>query len=260
MEQMERDSGLIDKELIKRRFGKALESYRQHATVQGRVNERLIALLKDNAEQSRFNRALEIGCGPGGLAKRLLEEFAVDELHLNDICGEWEEVLRHELGGLFHTFHGCDGENFPFQGRFNLLLSASTVQWFHRPDRFFETAAAHQSTGDVLLFSMFGCQNFNEIRTVTGIGLTYPDAGQLKEWLKNDYDVRFYEEELISLRFNSPIEVLRHMKNTGVTATGAAFWGKKDLEAFCSRYNALFVENGEVKLTYHPVYVYATKK
>ena len=260
MEQMDRDSGLIDKGLIRRRFGRALESYRQHATVQGRVNERLITLLKNNTGQSRFNRALEIGCGPGGLAKRLLDEFAVGELHLNDICGEWEEVLRHELGDSFHAFHESDGEAFPFQGRFDLLLSASTVQWFHRPERFFLAAAAHQSKGDVLLFSMFGCENFNEIRTVTGIGLAYPEAEQLKKWLKNDYDVRVYEEELISLRFNSPIEVLRHMKNTGVTATGAAFWGKKDLEAFCSRYNALFVEDGEVKLTYHPIYIYAIKK
>ena len=251
---------MIDKELIRRRFGKALESYRQHATVQGRVNERLIALLKDNAGQSRFNRALEIGCGPGGLAKRLLDEFAVGELHLNDICGEWEEVLRSELGDLFHAFYGCDGEAFPFQGRFDLLLSASTVQWFHRPERFFVAAAAHQSKDDVLLFSMFGSENFNEIRTVTGIGLAYPEAEQLKKWLKNDYDVRVYEEELISLHFNSPIEVLRHMKNTGVTATGTAFWGKKDLEAFCSRYNALFVEDGEVRLTYHPIYIYAIKK
>ena len=260
MERMERDCFLIDKELVCRRFGKARDSYARNATVQSHVNEELLSLLKNNAEKKHFARALEIGCGPGSLTKLLVENFRIDELHLNDICPKWEEVLRHELGSSFQHFYGCDGEAFPFEGAFDLLVSASTLQWFHRPEQFFKEAACHMNKGGVLLFSSFGGENFKEIRAVTGKGLSYPNEGQLKNWLKNDYEIRFYKEELISLPFASPVEVLRHMKNTGVTATSVLFWGKKDLAEFCSRYNKLFANGGEVSLTYHPIYVYAVKK
>ena len=260
MERMERDTVLIDKGLVCRRFGKALNSYVQNATVQLHINEKLLSMLKSNTDKIHFERVLEIGCGPGNLTKLLLENFRFDELHLNDICSKWEEVLGVELGGSFQKFYGCDGESFPFEGVFDMLVSASTLHWFHRPEQFFKKAASHMNKGSVLAFSSFGSGNFNEIRTVTGRGLSYPDTQQLKGWLSNDYDLHFVEEESIPLWFASPIEVLRHMKNTGVTATGASFWSRKDLAEFTSRYNALFAENGEVRLTYHPIYVYAVKK
>ena len=260
MERMERDYSLIDKSLVCRRFEKALDSYSRNATVQSHINKKLLTLLKSNTDKECFNRVLEIGCGPGGLAKLMLDNFSIGELHLNDICGKWEEVLKRELGTSFHRFYACDGESFPFEGMFDLIISASTLQWFHHPEQFFEEAASRMNKGGILIFSSFGCENFKEIRSVTGKGLSYPDTRKLKSRLKSNYEIRFYKEELISLRFASPMDVLRHMKNTGVTATGTTFWGKKDLAEFCSRYNALFGNTGEVKLTYHPVYVYAVKK
>ena len=69
------------------------------------------------------------------------------------------------------------------------------------------------------------------------------------------------DEETIRLAFASPVEVLHHLKATGVTATGNRLWTKGRLEQFRKQYIEQFsTPDGCVTLTYRPVYFVAIKK
>ena len=68
------------------------------------------------------------------------------------------------------------------------------------------------------------------------------------------YDIVHTEEEVISLNFNNPMEVLYHLKQTGVTGTCNQSWTRSKLNLFCQEYERLFSpDKGSVSLTYHPI-------
>ena len=99
----------------------------------------------------------------------------------------------------------------------------------------------------LLLFSTFVPGNLYEIKKLTGKGLVYPTSDTLVGWLSTaDF---------------TPLDVLRHLKATGVTATGNGCWTKGQQESFCRQYVEQFATtDGQVTLTYRPFYILATKK
>ena len=78
---------MINKQLITRRFSRAIESYNREATAQkqiaGRLNDMLAHYLP-----ARPRHVLEIGSGTGFLTRPLLCTFHPEKLILNDICHE----------------------------------------------------------------------------------------------------------------------------------------------------------------------------
>ncbi|MFQ9022421.1 MAG: hypothetical protein ACLR6J_16480 [Parabacteroides merdae] len=56
----------------------------------------------------------------------------------------------------------------------------------------------------------------------------YPTSDTLVGWLSTaDFNLLHQEEDTIVLTFKTPLDVLRHLKATGVTATGNGCWIKK---------------------------------
>lgn len=127
---------------------------------------------------------------------------------------------------------------------------------------FFEKLAGHLTGGGYLLFNTFAPDNLTEIRQLTGQGLNYPSTDQLKAWLLPHFRLLHVEETTIRLTFPSPEDVLRHLKYTGVTATGNAQpWTRRIQSEFSRRYRDLFpAEPHQVTLTYRPVYLLGVKK
>ena len=147
-----------------------------------------------------------------------------------------------------------------FPGRFDLVVSASAFQWMRDLRGFFHRLAGLLQPGGCLLFNTFLPDNLFEIRTLTGRGLDYPTAAELGSWLSSDFEVKRCEEKTICFTFTSPVEVLRHLKATGVTATGNHLWTKGRLEQFRKQYIEQFsTPDGSVTLTYRPVYFVAIK-
>ena len=114
----------------------------------------------------------------------------------------------------------------------------------------------------LLLFSTFVPGNLYEIKELTGKGLVYPTSDTLVGWLSTaDFNLLHQEEDPIVLTFKTPLDVLRHLKATGVTATGNGCWTKGRQESFCRQYAEQFATtDGQVTLTYRPLYILATKK
>ena len=114
----------------------------------------------------------------------------------------------------------------------------------------------------MLLFNTFTPDNLSEIRALTGRGLAYPEADAIRRWV-GEAGLRILEErtEKIRLTFDTPLDVLRHLKLTGVTAThDAPAWTRRTQALFDEQYRRLFsTDDGKVTLTYSPLYVLAVK-
>ena len=123
-----------------------------------------------------------------------------------------------------------------------------------------ERFARWQSAGDVLLFSTFLPGNLREVRQLTGIGLSYPTSGDWRRWLERDYIIHHQQEERLTLCFDTPMQVLLHLKQTGVTGTNSGVWSAGKLRSFCEAYTHLYrTSENQVTLTYQPMYVLAER-
>lgn len=250
----------MDKRLIAERFAKARGTYGHEARVQQQVAEKMLRLLL-TATSSRFRHIVEFGCGTGCYSRLLQHTLQPDTLLLNDLCPEMRECVEEMLACNQVKFFPCDAETLDFPQGSDLITSCSTLQWFADAGRFFTRCHHFLAGGGILAFSTFGKQNMQEIRALTGHGLDYLPLEHLKALLSPGFDILYAEEEIVSLPFATPLRVLQHLKQTGVTGTDKKIWTKGRLQAFCDEYIRLFGdESRNVPLTYHPIYIIARKK
>lgn len=159
------------------------------------------------------------------------------------------------------SFLPCDAETLDFPQGTDLITSCSTLQWFADTERFFARCHHFLSDGGILAFSTFGKKNMREIHTLTGHGLEYLSLDNLKVLLSPRFEILYAEEEIVSLSFGTPLEVLRHLKQTGVTGTEKRVWTRGRLQSFCDEYIRMCGnDDRSVSLTYHPIYVIARKR
>lgn len=247
-------------ERIIARFSRALSTYDQHAEAQQLICQKLLTLLQ-SLPSRHYRRALEIGCGTGGFTRLLQENCVVDEWYLNDLCSGCEEKLVGRFEGQMMAFIAGDAEEIALPDQLDLIASASAFQWMKAPERFLQKLAKLLMPSGVCVFNTFAPGNLREIKQLTGKGLHYPTAEQLAAWLAEDFNVLHLQQEEIELHFDTPIEVLRHLKYTGVTATGDGNWTRSQQAEFCRNYTALYeTKEHQVTLTYCPIYVVAVKK
>ncbi|HDR1333346.1 TPA: malonyl-ACP O-methyltransferase BioC [Pasteurella multocida] len=245
----------IDKGRIKQRFSAAVSNYDQQARAQQQIHQRLLSLLS-YIDRQAFQRALEIGCGTGGLTKQLMSQLQVEHWELNDLC-DMREHLQSVLPQPFH-FHCGDAEQLPFPQQYDLIASASVVQWFEDKAGFIARCKVRLKKHGFLLFSTFTPNNLTQIKHLTGVGLTYPRLEDWQKWLVPEFEILALEHEEIVLHFDDPLAVLKHLKQTGVTATQQQGWTKGQLHAFCQQYQQHYRNaQHKVELTYTPMYVLA---
>ena len=112
-----------------------------------------------------------------------------------------------------------------------------------------------------MLFNLFTPDTLQEVKEISGQGLHYPTPEEEQSCLAKDYRIWQMEEERIVLTFSDPMEVLRHLKYTGVTANATGVWTKGKQAHFCEAYRERFATSeGKVTLTYTPLYLLASKQ
>ena len=239
----------MNKELIRQRFKRKLNSYNKNARIQKQMAEKLIGFVPTCKEEKP--KILEIGCGTG-----LLTELAVNKIPFSsytalDIVGECKDFINN-----IHTeikFVSNDIEEYidETDKSFDLIISNASLQWVENLTDFAEKLVKKLNPNGKLLFSTFGKENFREIYYVLGKSLNYHSKKELESKLY-EYQPKI-EEEIRIMAFNSPKDVLKHIQNTGVNALSQETWTKKDLINFEQEYNA-FCSNRPT-LTYNPVLI-----
>lgn len=273
----------MDKQLIAERFSRARDTYSREARVQQQVADKMMQLLQAHTPTDSFREVIEFGCGTGSYSRVIQQTLQPSSLLLNDLCAEMKECLTDVLSAQYITatdsmrcvastngntkpyrqvsFLAGDAENIDFPIGYNLITSCSTLQWFNSPERFFKRCHRFLAPNGYLAFSTFGIENMYEIRSLTGHGLHYLPLEKLTNLLQPLFDVVYREEETVSLTFDTPLQVLQHLKQTGVTGTEKKIWTRGRLQHFCEEYTRLFtIAHEKVSLTYHPIYIIAQKK
>ncbi|MDO4780233.1 MAG: malonyl-ACP O-methyltransferase BioC [Bacteroides sp.] len=252
----------MDKELIKKRFAKAKNTYNQHATVQKQVADKMINLIS-NVCKSDIDNALEIGCGTGFLTERLVNNLQINTLLVNDISEEMvAECMKLEQNGVSMGSIVGDAESIQMPSDLCLIASCSTIQWFTDPSLFLNTACNNLKKGGVIAISSFGKSNMKELKEVTNSGIAYKSLSELTDIIGKQCDIITAEEEELTMEFDTPIDVLRHIKSTGTNGLKAksTFSSTQGIESFSRKYSSLFSTPNGVSLTYNPIYIIAKKR
>lgn len=256
----------MNKTLICEHFSRAIATYPREATVQKQIASKMIRLLARHLS-APCREVIEFGCGTGTYSRLLVHTLRPHHLLLNDLCPHMkvccEDLLNERI-----SFVPGDAESLPFPKDTELITSCSALQWFESPEDFFRKCSRSLAPGGYLAFTTFGKDNLKEIRQLTGKGLPYRSRKELETALHPFFHILHSEEEHLPLLFRTPLEVLYHLKQTGVNGISQDSYSagtpslrtRGDLHRFCEQYAALFTRDSLVNLTYHPIYILAKKQ
>lgn len=236
---------LKDKSLIAERFGRSCRSYDTSATAQKAIADRLNGMIDLALGGMMPDDILEIGCGTGLLTRLIADRLRPSTLILWDIA-----PISGELPGLHRQ---CDAEaeiRRQSPDSLDMIISASTIQWFNSPAAFIRCCRPLLRPGGILAFSTFGPDNLAELQPYLKSSLNYADLPAWSTILQSsDFEVVTSLEEHITLTFTDTASLLRHLRLTGVNALPSGMAPTSTTRAILS--------SGLTSLTYHPLYFIA---
>lgn len=253
-------STVIDLGKVRRQFSRSMATYSPHAHAQ-----RLIAGHLNSYLQSRnpldCERVIEIGPGTGLFTNEWKKSIHPKEAYFMDLC----EMPDYNAAPVQHFLQGdaeaeitemanSRSEN-QLVGKVDAIISASAIQWFADPERFFINAYRLLKPGGILAVSTFSPGNLPELHGLRHDPMCYPSAEKIKIFLRDYNEVKIIEEK-VEIDFTTPLEALRHLRLTGVTGSGASATASA-LKRFASQYPQN--SRGRFSLTFKPLYILASK-
>ena len=243
-----------DAQEVGKSFEKSFARYGKTALVQKRIASRLAQLTLKRVNSGEVKRVLEIGAGTGFLTEILAAEIKNAHWFLNDLS----ERSFDYVGRIFETpptFIAGDAQIQELPSDIDLIVSSSCFQWFDSLGDFIEKLARSSSKNSIMAFSTFLPDNFREIRALTGKGLNYVGIVGIEAMLKRaGFELLCAEAETVKLEFEKPVDVLKHLRDTGVTGTFSEFWTPSKMKIFSRQYLDFFPSEKGVVLTYRPAY------
>ena len=237
-----------NKELIKKRFSKSLKTYSENAVVQKQMAEKLA----DEISGLKFDKILELGCGTGFVTKKLLKQNEFSEYVAIDMVGDCEKYISEISDKIRFVCGDIEDNKDIYNSKYNLIISNAVMQWVDNLPQFIGKLRENLTDNGYLVFTLFGKENYKELIPFVKNPLRYYSVDEIKEICDGFKTIKVYDEKFV-MEFETPTDVLRHIKNTGVNALSQTHWTKSDLISFEKEYPE------KVTLTYHPIYIVGVK-
>lgn len=240
---------------VQRSFRRGFATYDDSALVQKLIARGLTRRLLHHAADTRFARVLEAGYGTGQLTRLLLQRLPIQTLHLNDLAAAPLSFAPQA------DYRPGDIETLPLPDELDLAISASMIQWIADPQALIQRLCDAVQPGGWLALTGFGPAHFPELQAL-GSQAAAPSllsASVMADLLPPGWTVHEAGSHSRALWFASPHAVLGHLRDTGVNGRASRPWTRRDLNAFCQRYDQSFGQSGRVPLTYQPVWLIARK-
>ncbi len=244
---------------IRRSFSRSFVTYHEHASQQRWIAGKLIEVMRANGAPDHFRSALELGCGTGHLTQQLRAYFGFDRLSVNDLSASAAETAR--IAGAEFICGDAMRIGWPHQP--DLIASASMLQWLDEPSRLLRKSAAALAPGGWLAMSGFGPEQYRELVLIESAASRAPGLSRAKDLaaaLGDDIEILASGEAVRKMRFPTPLDVLEHLRHTGVNGRARRVWTRGRFLRFSLDYKRYFGNSAGVSLTYHPVWIIARKR
>lgn len=248
---------MINKNLVKFRFKKSIGTYDSSAVIQKEMASKLVEKILEHCG-TNFHKVFEFGVGTGFLSKNILSEIKFEEYYANDIIEESEFCIKNIINDA--KFLPGDIEKIELNEKFDLILSNAVMQWILDTDELLLKIKNNLEEEGYFAFTTFGEQNFKEIRETTGVSLKYLKTETLKEKCLQDFEIIHFEENIQTLCFDTPLDVLKHIKYSGTNGIKSLNWTVSKVRDFEKFYKESFSMGEKVMLTYNPIFVVLKSK
>ncbi|QRZ15285.1 methyltransferase domain-containing protein [Paracoccus methylovorus] len=241
-------------ERVARSFARGMKTYDQAALAQRQIAERLFAAYRCATPDHRPGRVLEAGYGSGHLTRHLLDLRPM-ALWLNDLAAP-------VLPGVRAVYLPGDIAEVALPEAVDLAASASMIQWVADPARVVDRLCRAVVPGGYLAISGFGPGHFPELRAL-GSRAQAPSCltgTEMAGLLPAGWRVCGAGEWRITLHFPGALEVLRHLRATGVNACAGQFRSANALRGFLACYEECHGGAQGVPLTYVASWLVAERR
>lgn len=238
---------IVAKDVVAKSFRRHAATYDDNAGVQERVAINLWDKCRERiAPELSHDRVIEIGPGTGLLTRQYIHELKYKSLELWDISG-----FKPDIDGLpQHCVVTCDAETAVRQlpdSCVDLLLSSATLQWFNDLPSFMDESVRVLRPGGYAAYAYFTSGTCREITELTGNSLAFSSLNI------SGGSVLFSDTETITELFDTPADVLRHLRMTGVNSLGNKHLPNHQIKSLIDRYPR--TDSGKAPLTYRVTYL-----
>ena len=242
-----------DNKHIKKQFEKSMKIYDKNASVQNMMASKMLIELEKIGKN--YDNILELGSGTGLLTSKIASNLIFKNFYANDLIEKSKLFVQKFIPDAIFL---CGNALKIKPGRkMDLIISNAMFQWFDNLEKALQIIKLSLDKNGILAFSTFAPENFCQIREITGLTLKYKSKNEIENILKNTgFEVLYSEEFFEELKFNTPLELLAHMKNTGVNSLSDATWTVKKVKDFCDKFSKKYPLTC---LTYAPVIIIARK-
>jgi malonyl-ACP O-methyltransferase BioC len=239
---------------IKKQFEKSMKVYNKNASVQNLMGDRL--LIELSKLSNSFDNILEIGCGTGLLTQKIAKNIKFKTYYANDLVEKSKNYIQKIIPEV--KFLAGNALKIKPSKKMDLLISNAVFQWFNNLDKAIEILKLSLANDGILAFTTFSPQNFKELTSITGLTLEYKTKDEVIKILENhNFEILYSEEFSEILEFKTPLELLAHLKNTGVNSLSEKTWTVKKVKDFCDNFAKKY---SKTQLTYTPIIIIARKK
>lgn len=227
---------MLDKNLIKKNFTKSLKTYDNNALIQKKTAAKLISII----QKKQFENILEVGSFSGVLTKEAIKNLTFENYLAVDIIDSYSCIK--DLSDKI-SFKNVDIESFNTEEKFDLIISNAALQWCEDFFTAVKKLKSYLKKGGLLAICVFGKKNLIEIKETFNSSLLYYCEAEIKEV----FPAAEVFEEIETLNFDSPAEILRHLKLTGVNSLSQNKFRISQLKVLENKFHN--------RLTYNPLYI-----
>ncbi|MCM1449668.1 MAG: DUF452 family protein [Clostridiales bacterium] len=211
---------VVNKGRVGNRFDVTRNEYDMSASIQHKVAHDLISHMLEYISCDRcFDLVIEIGSGGGTLTREYFDAIDYGKLELWDLSPNVGNLPR----GAVPVADDAEARLMELApGSINLMLSASTLQWFNSPCKALRNIAYALATDGIAAISFYTSGTFSTLSSQLGVSLNYIDAHRLIDSVPCDCEILYMSTDCHVQHFDSTGTLLRFLKSTGVDAAGHA--------------------------------------
>jgi malonyl-ACP O-methyltransferase BioC len=203
-----------------------------------------------------FDNILELGSGTGLLTRKIAKNIIFKEFYANDLVEKSQFYVKKYIPDS--NFLYGNALKIKSSRKMDLIISNAMFQWFGDLEKGIDVISGYLANDGILAFSTFTPENFRQVREITGLALNYKTKEEIETILnKLGFEILFCKNYDREMKFNNALEILAHMKKTGVNSLSEKTWSMKKIKDFCEKYAQIYPD---YTLTYSPLIVIAKRK